>query len=243
MKGSIALVALVASLFSASFVHAQDVTAAVTAAIAMDGNAQQRGDRRKLAECIAARYPNVVQKVMRSQDASTDVKNGIHELQDMHCLKARIFRTVKFTLTGTYYSELAEVLLTTDYKASKLPDFQHVAPLFHSRPPEVDPAHLSSQYSDIFAVGRWHFDLDSVAECVARAVPDQVFALAQSKPDSAGEVDMFGQLRKQLEVCKVSELSPAPPSFAVRAALSENLYRLVDAARPVAHEKGEGPHA
>jgi hypothetical protein len=243
MRQTFASIALACSLIFAApaFIMARaghaEAPSPVTAHLAVDEGAQQREDRQAMARCIAKRHPIEVQSVIRSQDASLDVRGGKHVLNEVSCAKARFFRNSTFALNDIYYSYLAEYLLVSDYTSLTLPDIAHAAPLNHPAPPDVDPATLPPQYRDRFTIDRWRRSLDVISECVARAAPDKVFALAATKTDSQRETAVMDGLRDQLAICKASALSPAAPIFALRASLSENLYRLVDATRPVTHDR------
>jgi len=222
------------AIMAAGAGHAQEMPSPVTAYLETDEGVLQREDRQAMARCIAHRHPNEVQSVIRTQDTSSD---GKHVLIEVSCMKTRYFRHSTIALNIVYYSYLAEALLVSDYAALTLPDISHVAPLDHPTAPDVDLAKFPPQYRKRFIIDKWWRNLNIVAECVARAAPAKVFALARTGTDSPQEKEMMDSLSDQLATCKASALSPLAPVFAVRAVLSENLYRLVDAARPVVHDK------
>lgn len=237
MNRSVAVICAFVGFMSANQAHAQEVMSPVATELSIGESVDQRNDRRAMARCIADYYPSTVQLVMRRQDTSLDLKNGKHTLLDVNCLKPKFFRSRTATINSEYFSYMAEFLLVSDYDNSKLPDFSHVGPLYHPFLPDMEPTNLPAHYRYEFAVDRWHYALDVVAECVARTAPERAFALATTKMDSEQETSEVARLSVPLESCKAATVTPAPPNFALRAALSEALYRLVDAASPVVHKK------
>lgn len=237
MNRPVAIVYSIAALMSAYQANAEEIMSPVAAELATGESVNERADRRAMARCIADYYPEAVHLVMLRQDTSSDLKDGKHVLINPSCVRSKLFRAGVVTINSEYYSYMAEYLLTSDYDIESLPDISHVAPLYHPDVSGVDPTNLPAHYRQELALERWRYALDVAAECVARAAPKRVFALAATKTDSGLETSRIAGLSSQLESCKALTLSPTPPIFAIRSSLSEALYRLVNAAHPVVHHR------
>lgn len=215
--------------------YAQDQLA-VDAYHAPWSEAKELKTLRHLAFCVVEKHPAAAQIMVREAGDDVILRKLSDQLIDPKCIKMFFFRSSTTRIAAPTYSPLlAEALLLRDYSSGKLPAFTGVEPLDHPALPAVDIDSVHPRYRDSFRVDRALLRLNKVTECAARARPDDVVSLAQTTPDSDDEIAAMDGLTNTIAVCESGNPTLQFPPFAVRGALITNLYRLADAARPVAY--------
>ena len=190
---------------------------------------------RHMAYCVVDRHPHAAQTIVREMGADSDLQARSGQLIDSKCVKQYFFRVSATRISSPVYLPLlAEALLLRDY-GGQLPDVAHVKQQDHPALPEVELDGVHPRYREAFLVDRTLHRLNLVADCGARTAPDNVFNLARTSPDSIDENKALGALEHSISACGGNDLTYKFPTFVWRGALVINLYRLVDAARPVAH--------
>jgi hypothetical protein len=215
-----------------------DETAAIDLYFSIAANKSDRSTLHEFAYCTVGRHPADAQEMVRKQGTDEDLLKHSATLVDGGCLKAAVFKSKRARLSApVYLPVLAEALLVRDYAASNLPSVNSVEPLEHPSLPDVDISKVYPRYRSQFEFDWALHRLDVLGECVARADPQAVFSLSKTEHDSAEEDAVLGSLQGTISSCNGTALGFKPQPFVWRGALVMNLYRLVDAARPVAHEE------
>jgi hypothetical protein len=193
---------------------------------------------RHLANCTAKRFPASSQNFIRVVGDETYILSNKNTLMNNKCFKTYWFKNSVTTAVSYIYAPLlAENLLVQNYDVSNIPDLGQVDELDHPALPLVDIDDVHPRYRDMFVVDKITDDLERITECVARAHPQDVFRLAETVPESADESSRLNALQPAITNCGGAKLTVTVPSFLWRGALVKNLYRLVDAARPVTHSE------
>jgi len=193
---------------------------------------------RHLASCVVERHPGAAQSIVREVGGDAELRARTDQLIDSKCIKMFFFRSSRTSISPpTYLPLLAEALLKRDYVAAQLPSVEAVAPLNHPALPDVPIESVHPRHRDSFIVDKALVQLELATECVARAEPAKVLLLASALPDSPAEREALAALDSASSSCGRDSLQHTFPTFARRGALVMNLYRLVDAARPVAHRE------
>jgi len=195
---------------------------------------------RHLARCVVERHSSSAQGFVREVGGDQEMRARSAQVLDDKCIKMFFFRNSTTRISApTYLPLLAEVLLRRDYATGQLPSAAGIPPLDHPALPDVPVESVHPRYRDTFLVDKALVRLEKSAECVARAVPERVFQLAKTEPNSAAEAETLAVLDNANPACGLGNSQYTFPNFAKRGALLMNLYRLVDTARPVTDSRVE----
>ena len=199
---------------------------------------------REFAGCKAERYPAAAQVALRADLSMVQLQIRFPDMiSTPQCFKSAIFHSRRMAIgDGFYQGYLAEALLLRDYSAASLPDIARTASLPREAMPAPDETKLPDKLRTDFALVRESGAFDLVAECVARAAPVSVYRFVTGRPDTADEGNGFTALQGAITPCLTDGNLPAYPTFAWQITLARQLYRLLDAARPVPHTEAT-PHA
>ena len=181
-----------------------------------------------LAECVAERHPQAADTFVQDVSDSTLLERDQARLVDEGCIKQYWFRSSRTKVEPDIYRRLlGEALLTLAYADAPLPAVDEVTQsVDNPHLPAVPLDEVHPYYRSIFIIDRHYGELNAYSECVARAQPQEVFALMSTDLDSSEETSALAALDAAATECIALRPNVTFPSFLRRGDLLQQLYLL-----------------
>ena len=207
------------------------------------GEAQLRATSIAYGDCVVRRYTARAQQVVLVELPNDRILDDHRRLISPDCMNDANNRDgsgIRFR-ADSFRTMLAEGLVRLHYPQSGPTDFSAVPRIDRPAIAPIDEAALARLSARRQAEAREEHrvaiglrTLNMLSECVVRAVPDEVRALAQTDPHSAAETQGFAPVQPAIAACLPAETNVRLNRAVLRGALLLSYYRLAHAVQPVA---------